>query len=121
VSVEQSYTDEAFHTKEKCNMNAIETQLFSRGFVRCPNDISRWYAGGPSIMNVEGTDIHLRYDLDHYRNGRIVVVPQPWLRGGSWCTVVVEPVATFDTVEEFDTWRQENGTPSQGGHSYGSE
>lgn len=97
-------------------MNTLETSLFKMGYVRCPNDSSRWYPSGPGIPEVKDADVHLSYDLQHYPEGRIILRPKPWTLGKqSWCTVLPDAIGKFDNVEDFKAWLTEHGTPSEPG------
>ena len=82
-------------------MTALEQALRDYGYVRCPNQPQRWYAGGPGLLEGKA-DVFVRESY-------IEVLPY-W-----WQTSTPVALGTFDRPVDFFAWLQQHGQPSESG------
>jgi len=85
-------------------MTALEQAMAAYGYVRCPNNPQRWYAGAPGIPECE-------YDV-FVRNSYIEILPQ-W-----WQARKPVAIATFFWMKDFDAWLRKHGKSSEPGFRY---
>jgi len=84
----------------------VHAELLRAGFVRCPNSRTRWYAGGPGIME-PAYPLELRVDDD-----RIMLTVQPYGKVNESDAV---PVMRFADVADLVHFLGRHGRVSEPG------
>ena len=84
-------------------MNTLETEMFSAGYCRSPNNPVQWYAAGPGIMKPP-------FPIEINVTDKIWLVARPY---GEPVNVI--GLMAFESVPSFLDFLKRYGKPSEGG------
>jgi len=84
-------------------MTALEKAINARGYVRCPNRSTRWYAGSGGLPECpSGFEVHVQQD-------HIEILPDPWHSSRPVA------IATFRNDADLFAWLSDHGKISEPG------